>query len=164
VADGRRTAVDPLGHSLKLEEGDLVLERPAGDALELGRVRGVSALAQALRLTFETPLGSDPLNTAHGFDLLALGAHEYGVHTRKEYLKLHLVRVVGSDARIKEVRELFFDDEPRFFELHAGEFGSEQERDEHRSRVHASRRFTATLELETRAGDAVVLEVGGLSV
>ena len=164
MAADRRSAVDPLGHSLRFDEGDLVLDRPAGPGgpQTLAAVRGAPALAQALTLTLETQLGSDPLNTAHGFDLTAIGAHDFGVHTRKEYVKLHLVRAIAAERRVKEIRELFFDDDARYFELHAGEFGSEEERDEHRRRVRASRRFTATLELETRSGEAVTLDVGAI--
>jgi hypothetical protein len=155
-------AVDPLGHSLRFEDGDLVLELGGTAPIGLATVRGERALAQALQLTLETQLGSDVVNTGYGFDATAVGAHSYGVHTRKEIVKLHLVRTIASDRRVKEIRELFFDDEDRFFELYGGELGSDEAREEHRRSVHASRRFEATVQIETRTGSVVTINVGGI--
>lgn len=164
MADARRAIIEPLGHGLRFENGDLVLERSGAKPIGLATVRGEAALAQALRLTLETQLGSDLLNTAYGFDAVALGAHGYALHTRKEFVKLQLVRTIAADRRVKEIRELFFDDDPRFFELYAGEFGSEEAQDAQRRRVHASRRFQATVQLETRSGSVVTIDVGGIGV
>jgi hypothetical protein len=163
VADAHRAAVDPLGHGLRFEDGDLVVERRGTSPIALAAVRGVPALAQALRLTLETQLGSDVINTAHGFDAVAIGAGGFGLHTRKEFVKLQLVRAIAADRRVKEIRELFFDDEDRFFEL-AGDPGSEAAREEHRRRVHASRNFEATVQIETRTGAIVSVEVGAIGV
>lgn len=149
----------PLGRSLELDQGDLVVtsRADAPGRATLAMVEGVDALAQAITVTLQTQLGSDPLNVTHGFDALAIGESPYGVRTRKEFLKLHLVRAVGGDRRVKDVRELFFDDDPRFFELHP-----ELDPDVQRRRVRASRRFTVTVVLETAGGELVEVRAGGL--
>jgi len=164
MAAARGPAVDPLGHSLRFEKGDLVVERRGTAPIALAAVRGERALAQALRLTLETQLGSDILNTGYGFDSIGIGAHAYGLETRKEFVKLQLVRAIAGDRRVKEIRELFFDDDDRFFELNGGELGSEEAREAHRRRVHASRRFEATVQIETRSGSLVTIDVGGIGV
>jgi hypothetical protein len=143
-------APEPLGHSLRLEQGDLVV---AAGTLEA--VRGIDSLAQALTLALETQLGSDAVNVVFGFDLRALGENPYGVRTRKEYLRLQLVRTIASDQRVKEIRELYFDDDPRFFELAPG-----VDEEEQRRRVRTSRRTTATIVVETRSAEQLTLQAG----
>lgn len=150
-------ALDPLGTSLRLDDGDLVLEKADG-VRDLARVRGRPALAQALELTIETQLGTDPLNPVHGFDFLSLGAGAHTLSTRKEYVRMQLVRAIAGDRRVKAIRELFFDDDDRYFELHP-----EVDRATHVRAVHASRRLTATVVLEARTGEDLALTVGGLS-
>lgn len=159
MAAPARRVLQPLGRSLALDHGDLVMTSAAtvSQRPTLAMVEGTEALAQALMVTLETQLGSDPLNVSHGFDQLAIGANPYGVRTRKEFVKLHVVRAIGADRRVNDIRELFFDDDPRFLEIHP-----ELDPDEQRRRVRASRRFTATVVIETRDGDAVTVRVGGL--
>jgi hypothetical protein len=137
----RRPAVDPLGHSLRFDDGDLVLEKRGAAPVGLAGVRGERALAQALRLTIETQLGSDLINTGYGFDAVALGALAYGLQTRREFVKLQLVRTIAADRRVKEIRDLYFNDADR-----------------------ASRRFEATVEIETRTGSVFTFDVGGIGV
>ena len=141
MADARRAAVDPLGHSLRFENGDLVVERRGPAPIAFAAVRGERALAQSLRLTLETQLGSDLINTGYGFDVVALGAAAYGLQTRREFVKLQFVRTIAADRRVKEIRDLYFSDEDR-----------------------ASRRFEATVEIETRSGSVLTLDVGGIGV
>jgi hypothetical protein len=148
------TTPDPLGRSLLLDDGDLVVERPGATAT-LAQVRGVEALAQALTLALETQLGSDPINVAFGFDLRAIGENPFGVRERREHLRLQLVRTVASDRRVREIRDLYFDDDQRFAELHPG-----VDLDRQRSRVRATRRANATIELDTIAGDPLALRAG----
>src|SRR5205085_8447930 len=97
------------------------------------------SLAQSLTLALETQLGSDPVNVVFGFDLRALGENPYGVTTRREYLRLQLVRTVASDPRVKEIRDLYFDDDPR---------------------GRTSRRTTATIVVETRSAEQLALKAG----
>lgn len=145
---------DPLGFTLHLDAGDLAVEHVEGTvpATTLRELRGVDALAQALTLALETQLGSDPVNVTFGFDLRALGENPYGVRERREHVRLQLVRTVASDRRVRDIRELYFDDEPRFAELHVG-----VDLESQRTRVRASRRATATIEIETIADDPLTL-------
>ncbi|MFF1867660.1 hypothetical protein [Streptomyces sp. CB03911] len=111
---GGRDGAPSLGISLALQGGDLVLA-PGGRDLAL--VAGIQALAQALELSVGTQLGSDRVNTRFGFDRLALGAYAHDLATRKEYLTMELVRCLSADPRVTDVREVFFEDDPRYAEL-----------------------------------------------
>ena len=102
---------------LQLDDGDLVFDDQASD---LAMVTDTGALTQALIMSIETQLGSDRINSGFGFDRAAVGAYAYGIHTQKEYVKMQLVRCVGLDRRVKDVREAFFQDDPRYFELNPG--------------------------------------------
>jgi hypothetical protein len=113
MAAGRSAGVDPLGRTLELDEGDLVLFRGA-DAQAgrtLAQIHGLPALSQALRLTLLTQLGSDPLSAVFGFDLRALGAGGYGARTRLEHVRLEIVRCIGADRRVREIRDVTFSPE-----------------------------------------------------
>lgn len=151
------STLDPLGRSLRMDDGDLALEAAPGRPPAPGEVEGLAALAQALTLTVETQIGTDPLNVGFGFDFLAIGAGAHPPSARKEFLRMHLVRAIASDRRVKAIRELFFDDEPRYFELHPG-----VDPERHVQRVRASRRFTAFVVLEARTGEDLTLTIGGL--
>jgi hypothetical protein len=132
-----QTAVDPLGRTLELDDGDLaVVADPAG-AVTLAELRGIGALSQTLTLALETQLGSDPMHAGYGLDATALGAGGYGLRSRREYLKLQLVRCIAGDTRVNQILELIFDEEGR-----------------------ASRSHAVTALIETRAGDQLGLEIG----
>ncbi|MFJ4647310.1 hypothetical protein ACIP6Q_27765 [Streptomyces bobili] len=145
-----------LGRSLAVDAGDLLIdERTGGPAM----VEGVDALAQALVLAVETQLGSDRINTGFGFDRLAVGRYALGVHARKEYIKMELVRCLSADRRVADVREVFFQDDPRFDELRPGLDLAARERIAEATR--SGRAYTAFAILETVAGDTLTLESGG---
>ncbi|MFI9328830.1 hypothetical protein ACIGZJ_14930 [Kitasatospora sp. NPDC052868] len=145
-----------LGRSLAVDAGDLVVDtRTGGPAL----VEGLDALAQALVLTIETQLGSDRINTGFGFDRLAVGRYALGVHARKEYIRMQLVRCLGADRRVADVREVFFEDDPRYFELRPGLDEAARERIVGSAR--ARRGYTAYAIIETVAGSTLTLESGG---
>jgi len=143
-----------LGSSLKLDAGDLVFD----DIGDLTMVTGTAALSQALVLSIETQLGSDRLNSGFGFDRAALGAYAYGIHTRKEYVKMQLVRCVGLDRRVKDVREAFFQDDPRYFELSPGLDAAAQQ--QIAAAATASREYTVYVIVETLNSDLVTLQTG----
>jgi hypothetical protein len=145
-----------LGSSLRLDAGDLVFDDHAGD---LVMVTGTGAMTQALVLTIETQLGSDRLNSGFGFDRAAVGAFAYGIHTQKEYVKMQLVRCIGLDRRVKDVREVFFQDDPRFFELSPGLTAAAQE--ETAAAALASRAYTVYVIVESIGSDVLTLQAGG---
>jgi hypothetical protein len=145
-----------LGSSLKLDAGDLVFDDQAGD---LAMVTDTGALSQALVLSLQTQLGSDRINAGFGFDRAAVGAYAYGIHTQKEYVKMQLVCCVGLDRRVKDVREVFFQDDPRYFELNPGLDPAAQE--QIAAAVRASRDYTVYVIVETINSDMVTLQAGG---
>ena len=133
-----------LGRSLRLDDGDLVFDEQARD---LAEVTELDALSQALRLAIDTQLGTDRLNAQFGFDRLAVGAYAYNLTTRKEYVKMQLVRCVGLDARVQDVREVFFSDDPRAFEAQPHLDAAAQEQIV--AAVRASREYTVFVVIET---------------
>ncbi|MFI0221666.1 hypothetical protein [Streptomyces lydicus] len=145
-----------LGRSLRADAGDLVVDDRTG---RLTTVEGLDALAQALVLTVETQLGSDRLNTGFGFDRLAVGRYALGVHARKEYIKMELVRCLSADRRVTDVREVFFQDDPRFFELRPGLDDAARERIAEAART--GRTYTVFALVDTVAGDTLTLQSGG---
>lgn len=151
------TAATPgLGSSLRFGAGDLVFDDTRHD---LACVTGFDALRQALVLTIETQLGSDRLNTGFGFDHLAVGAYAYGIYTRKEYVKLQLVRCLTQDRRVRDIREIFFQDDPRYAELQPAV--DEAARQQIAAATRASRDYTVFVVVDTVTGDAVTASAGG---
>jgi hypothetical protein len=114
-----RAALDPFGRDLLLDErGDLVFERNGDGLLDLRLSDGVGNLAQGLRITMATPLGTDIFNQLFGFDLLSIMLAGYPVTITKQLIRLHTVRTITGDDRVLRIEELVFDDEPRFAQLH----------------------------------------------
>ncbi|MGW6851203.1 hypothetical protein ACWGCK_20920 [Streptomyces virginiae] len=154
--EGPREAPPSLGHSLALLDGDLVLD-PHGHDLSL--VVGGEALAQALELAVSTQAGSDRLNIRFGFDALALGAFARDLPTRKEYVTMELVRCLSADRRVTDVREVFFDDDPRFDDPGTG-FDEQALRGV--AAAHTDRRYTVYAVVDTIAGTALTLRARGI--
>jgi hypothetical protein len=145
-----------LGRSLQLAGGDLVFDDHTGDLVE---VVELDALSQALQLAIGTQLGTDRLNAQFGFDRLAIGAYAYGLHTRKEYVKMQLVRCVGMDARVRDVREVFFSDDPRAFEQQPGL--DPAARDQIAAAVRANREYTVFVLVETVTSQPLTVDAEG---
>jgi hypothetical protein len=148
------TGLPSLGRSLKLAAGDLVFDVTAGG---LAMVTEQAALIQALELAVDTQLGTDRLNSGFGFDRLSIGAYAYGIHTRKEYVKMQLVRCLTADRRVRDIREIFFQDDPRFFELTPLDAAAQQQI---ANQARASREYTVYAIIDTIAADQVTVAVG----
>jgi len=143
-----------LGVGLDLVDGDLVLDAGARD---LAVARQEEMLVQALTGAVATQLGSDRMNASFGFDRLAIGAYAHGMDARRAYVKLQLVRALTADRRVREVRDVVFEDEARFAAL-AGI-------DEETARAIAdatrrSREYTVHVTIETVAGDVLEIPIG----
>ncbi|MER5961471.1 hypothetical protein [Streptomyces sp. NPDC002057] len=154
--DGPREGAPSLGRSLALHEGDLVLDDRSHD---LALVAGAEALGQALELGVATQKGSDRLNTLFGFDRLAIGAYADDLLTRKQFLTMELVRCLSSDLRVTDVREVFFDDDPRYRELTPG-----LDDEAHRREIaaaHAARVYAVYAIVETVANTTLSLRARG---
>lgn len=117
--------LSPFGTSLRLADGDL--EFDGGD---FRLVSGRENLMQGLLTMLETPAGTDIFNVNYGFDLLgslnppppvrAALAQPHGVRLEKEYIRLNIVKTLSADDRVREVKEVVFNDEPRYFEMLSG--------------------------------------------
>lgn len=142
-----------LGRSLALDDGDLVIDRIThGPAL----VEGFPALVQALVLTVRTQVGADLLNIGFGFDALAVARYAEGAAARKEHIRMELVRCLDTDRRVTGVREVLFEDDPRFAELAPDRSAL---RDPDAARAGRSRTVYAVV--DTVAGTALTIETGG---
>ncbi|WP_327319626.1 hypothetical protein [Streptomyces sp. NBC_01235] len=154
--DVPREGAPSLGRSLALDDGDLVLD---GRSHDLALVVDADALSQALELGVATQTGSDRLNTRFGFDRLAISAYAHDLPTRKEFLTMELVRCLSSDLRVTDVREVFFDDDPRYLELRPG-----LDEETHRREVaaaHAARVYAVYAIVDTIANTTLTLRARG---
>lgn len=154
-----------LGRSLRLVNGDLEIidsprqELPLGD---LTKFRDFAAIAdrdnfiQALQVMIETPMGSDVFNISYGFDLLNSISAPQTVSLIKDLIRLNIVKSLSQDDRVREIKEIAFGDEPRFFEI-SPEFDPEESR---RLRKQ-SRRWQAVIVLQTITEGDVVLSLEG---
>jgi hypothetical protein len=146
---------EPYGRSLALEDGDLVLEPTAAGERGARVVSGEQNLLQALELRVGTPLGTDRFNVTYGLDTRQIFTTGGGVRTTKDLIRLNLVRTLGGDRRIRDVRDIVFMDDPAFMADHG--IGAEEARLARRSRL-----WSVQVELElVPAGDLTLrLEVG----
>jgi hypothetical protein len=92
-----------LGTGLLIDDGDLVLAEG-----RLAEGTGLENLVQALTLRILTPLGNDVFNTTYGLDAGSIFAGAGGVQLIHDLISLNLVRTLGTDARVREVREVRF--------------------------------------------------------
>lgn len=143
-----------LGRSLALQDGDLIYQGQS-----LLTVEQLDALAQALKLTLETQLGTDRINTTYGFDRLSVMGSTMSVRTRKELVKLQLVSAIGRDRRVKDVKEIFFNDEPRYFDLHGVTDPSERQQES--DAVRSGRDYQVYALIETIQGQVLTVPTGG---
>ncbi|HSF49012.1 MAG TPA: hypothetical protein VLA73_11710, partial [Burkholderiales bacterium] len=98
-----------FGRSLELFEGDLRFDE--------GDFKGVSGrdnFLQSLQVMIETPFATDIFNVTYGFDLLEILKSPHNVRLAKELIRLNIVKSVSRDDRVREIKEVVFDDESRF--------------------------------------------------
>ncbi|KUM99062.1 hypothetical protein AQI95_41000 [Streptomyces yokosukanensis] len=154
---GGPTGRPSLGRGLALDDGDLVNDPDTGGPAE---IEGLAALVQALLLAVGTQLGTDRLNTTFGFDRLSIGRYALDRQARKEYIRMELVRCLCADRRVADVREVFFQDDPRYLDFRpdlAGAAAHEQIVEAAR----ASREYTVYAIIDTVAGSTLALTSGG---
>jgi phage baseplate assembly protein W len=143
-----------FGRSLQLAGGDLRIV--AGD---FAMVSGRDNFLQALQVMIETPFGTDIFNINYGFDLLASVNQPQSVRLIKELIRLHVVKSLSLDDRVREIREVVFDDEPRFFEI-----DPRQNEEASRRERKAARRWQALALLETITEGEVAVQLEGAGV
>ncbi|MEV8630889.1 hypothetical protein AB0395_04460 [Streptosporangium sp. NPDC051023] len=96
-----------LGRSLKLRDGDIVVEDG-----RLVQISGLPNLVQALTLRVLTPLGSDRFATTYGLDVTDVFTQAVSVRQAQDLLRLSLVRTLGGDRRVHEIRDITVLDPP----------------------------------------------------
>jgi hypothetical protein len=139
-----------FGRSFRVQDGDLPLVD--GDFMI---VVGRENFLQGVRIMIDTPFASDVFNIRYGFDLLACLSVPQPPAIVKELIRLNIVRSLSTDDRIRQIREIAFDDEARFFELNP-----ESDPDD-RARVRQlSREWQAFVVMETIEGPASVVVSG----
>ena len=136
-----------LGRSLLLVNGDL-----AFTGNDLAPVVDRDNFLQALQVMIETPMGSDVFNVSYGFDLLNCLSAPASVSFIKDLIRLNIVKSISLDDRVREIKEIVFSDDPRFFEINPG-LNQEHERQLRKD----DRRWQAVVVLQTIAeGDVAV--------
>ena len=75
----------------------------------------------------------------------------------KELIRLNLVQTLSTDDRIRQIKEIAFDDEARFFELSPA-----SDVEEHSRARQASRRWEALVVIETVTEGPLTLAVQGV--
>jgi hypothetical protein len=148
-----------FGRSLLLADGDLVFDEGDSGFLDLSTIVGRDNFLQAMQVMIETPFGSDIFNVNYGFDLLGILSAPQTVGFIKSLIRLNIVKSVSQDNRVREIKEVVFDDEPRFFELLP-----DQNAGEHRRTRKQERRWQALVVLQTIAEGEVVLQLDGTGV
>ena len=101
-----------LGRSLKIIDGDLDF---AGRDLTL--ITGRSNFLQGTQMMIETPFETDIFNVNYGFEILNVLSLPENIRMIKELIRLNIVKSLSLDDRLREIREIVFNDEPRYFEL-----------------------------------------------
>jgi hypothetical protein len=104
---------NPFGRTLALVNGDLQLVADGGFAMVTGR----DDLLQGLNTMIYTPFGSDIFNVNYGFDILNAIASPLPPQAIQDVIRLNIVKSVTVDNRIREVKEVVFDDDPHFYDL-----------------------------------------------
>ncbi len=102
-----------FGRTLQLVNGDLAFEN--GD---LAMFEGRDNLLLAMQVMIETPFGSDVFNVNYGFDLFSVMSVPQTVSSSQAVIRLNIVKSLTQDDRVREVKEVVFDDEPRFLSSH----------------------------------------------
>jgi phage baseplate assembly protein W len=140
-----------FGRSLQLVDGDLRFDE--GD---FTGVSGRDNFLQSLQIMIETPFATDMFNVNYGFDLLSIFQSPHNVGLAKELIRLNIVKSVSRDDRVREIKEVVFDDESRFFEILP-----DQHADDSRRKRKTERRWRAVAVLETIPEGEVVLKLEG---
>ena len=84
---------------------------------DLMMISGPNNLLQALGVMIDTPFGSDVFNIQYGFDLTACLSTPQPVPVVKELIRLNIVKTLTSDARIRQIQQIAFDDEAAYYTL-----------------------------------------------
>lgn len=143
-----------FGYGIELVDGDVKFTLDESGLAGLRTIAGRANLVQALTLRIMTPFGSDRFNTGYGLDLTRAFTEPGSLRSVKDVLRLSLVATLASDARIRDVTQIFFGDDPLLLASHP-EIDPAAASDE----VRRGRVWHAEVTLETVKGETVVLPV-----
>jgi phage baseplate assembly protein W len=141
-----------FGRSLVLSNGDLFF-----DAGDFSIIAGRDNFFQGMRTMINTPAGSDVFNVGYGFDLLGCLAASKSPSVIKQLIKLNIVKSLSTDNRIRQIEEIAFDDEARYYEL-----SPESDPDANAKKRQASRQWQAIVVVQTIQEGSVSITLGGL--
>jgi phage baseplate assembly protein W len=145
------TAHDAFGHSFVLDDGDFVLQE--GD---LALVSGTDNLLQALNVMIYTGFGTDVFNVNYGLDAKSVFTTAQTTRAAKELIRLNLVKSISQDDRVTLIKEVVFDDDPRYYELLSAENAALNEQTR-----RSTRQWQALVVLQTIAAGEVALRLEG---
>jgi len=150
-----------FGRSLQLAGGDLLFAD--GD---LAVIDGRDNFLQGMQVMIETPFATDVFNVNYGFDVLGILSTPQTLGSTKTLIRLNIIKSISQDNRVLEIKEVVFDDDPRFFEISAAEkpgqnISPDEGVAEHRRIQKTERQWQALVVLETIAeGQAALLLQG----
>jgi hypothetical protein len=140
-----------FGKSIQLIDGDFLFDK--GDLM---LIAGRDNFLQAMQIMIETPFGTDIFNVNYGFDILNMLQTPQPVNQIKDLIRLNIVKSISQDNRVREIKEVVFDDDPHFFELLP-----DQNADEHLRTRKTERRWQAIVVLNTISEGEVALQING---
>ena len=143
-----------FGRSLEVKDGDLKMEN--GD---FKIIRERNNFLQALSIMIETPYGTDIFNVNYGFDIINCISQPQGIRIVKELLRLNIVKTLTYDNRVTQIKEIVFDDEPRFFKLNP-----QADPEKCRQERKKSRRWKAIVLINTVTGKEETLSIEGVTL
>lgn len=143
-----------LGRSLQIINGDLNISE--GD---FAQVLDRNNFLQGLQMMIETPLGTDIFNVNYGFELMNCISQPQSIRMIKELIRLNIVKSLSLDDRLREIKEVVFNDEPRYFELNPQAYPETM----HDARKN-SRQWEAIVVLNAISGEEIILKLKGLGL
>jgi phage baseplate assembly protein W len=151
-----------FGRSFHLVNGDLhlVSRKIDNETLnDLAIVVDRDNFMQGMQVMIDTPFGTDIFNVNYGFDFINILSQPNSIRLTKELIRLNIVKSLSQDNRVREIREIVFDDDPRFFELNP-----QENFDAHRSSRKAQRHWQAIVVVETISEGEVALKLEGVEL
>jgi phage baseplate assembly protein W len=154
------TPADPYGRTLLLTDGDIVLQQDADGEQDLAVIAGKLELAQGIQVLIGTPFGSDIFNLFFGFDLLQTLMQPVATRQMRDLVRMCVVKALGQEQRIRQIRAVAFVDEPAFLLIHP-EITPEQQAAMAQEQK-TTRRWRLDALLDTRLGDQVAAGIEGI--
>jgi phage baseplate assembly protein W len=151
---------DPYGRTLLLTNGDIVPQQDTDGSQDLAVIVGKSELAQGIQVLIGTPLGSDIFNLLFGFDLVQTLMQPVATRQMRDLVRMCVVKALGQEQRIRQIRAVAFVDEPAFRIIHP-EITPEQQAAKAQQQK-TTRRWRLDALLDTRLGDQVAAGIEGV--